>query len=260
VDNLLGHNVLMASLRLVITAVCAALVLTVAPSATAVVDGTPDATRTYVVFVGQLTRDSTGHRNACTGVLVAPTVVVTAAHCGLIDGVAPDGQPFLVFQGPAIGVPPASPGFYFKDPEFAFGGNGVPHFTSHDLAVIELAAPLPGPYGKLPSPGLVDSLNGSTRVTISGYGVSEIKGNLLNPASAGVRKSADAKLAGGGILGDQFVKVVGGVCEGDSGGPVLLGDVALAVNSFAAEPCKSTTYSTRLDTPSARAFLTQFGV
>jgi hypothetical protein len=248
----------MASLRLVIIAVCAALVLTAAPSATAIVGGTPDTTRTYVVFVGRLTPDSAGMRLRCTGVLVAPTVVVTAAHCGLIDGVAPNGQPFIVSQGPEFLMPPASLGAYFKDPAFSGGGNGVPNFATHDLAVIRLAGPLPGPYAQLPSLGLVDSLNGSTRVTISGYGFSEIKGN--QPTSIGVRTSADAKLAGRGVLGDEFLKVVGGVCFGDSGGPVLLGDIALAVNSFAPQPCRSTNYSTRLDTASARAFLAQFGV
>lgn len=253
----------MASLRLVITVVCAALVLTVAPSATAIIGGSPDATRTYVVFVGRLTPDSTGMRGRCTGALVAPTIVVTAAHCGLIDGVAPDGQPFIVSQRLEFEPrdplkPPVSLGAYFKDPAFSGGGNGVPNFATHDLAVVRLFSPLPGPYAQLPSLGLVDSLNPSTGVVVSGYGFSEIHGN--RPSSIGVRTTASAKLAGGGVLGDEFVKVVGGVCFGDSGGPVLLGDIALAVNSFAPQPCRSTNYSTRLDTPSARAFLAQFGV
>ncbi len=250
----------MAALRLLIISLCAALLLTVVPSASAIIGGTSDPTRSYVVFVGQNTRDSSGKRNACTGVLVAPTVVLTAAHCGLIDGVAPDGQRFTIFQGPAIGSPPIDMGLFYAHPDFSFGGNSTPNFAGNDLAVIRLLAPLPGPYATLPEAGLVDTLNGSTRVTISGYGVSEIKGNDPNPASAGVRRTADAKLAGGGVLGDGFLKVVGGLCFGDSGGPVLLGSVVLAVNSFAPEACRSTSYATRLDTPSARAFLAQFGV
>jgi hypothetical protein len=254
----------MASLRLVITAVCAAVVLTVAPSATAIVGGTPDPTRSYVVFVGQLTRDSSGKRQACTGALVAPTVVVTAAHCGLIDGVAPDGQPFLVSQRAHVDfknpfAPPASLGAYFKDPMFSGGGDGVPHFATHDLAVIRLLTPLPGPYAQLPELGLVDSLDVNTPVIVSGYGPSGV--HAKDFIGGGDRLSASAKLAGAGTLGDEFVKVNGPLCEGDSGGPVLLGDVALAINSFMPSRCRSSTeYSTRLDTASARAFLAQFGI
>jgi secreted trypsin-like serine protease len=56
------------------------------------------------------------------------------------------------------------------------------------------------------------------------------------------------------------------VCYGDSGGPTFLGaapndgNVVLAVTSTGDVPCYSTNVSSRTDTPSARTFLSRFGL
>jgi len=50
----------------------------------------------------------------------------------------------------------------------------------------------------------------------------------------------------------------GGVCFGDSGGPRLLGAVEVAVTSNGNANCTGQSTSYRLDTPSARAFLSGF--
>src|SRR5687767_909631 len=90
------HGVRMASLRLVITSLITAALLAVAPAAHAIVGGTPSSgADTPAVFVGQINAP----RQACTGVALSPTLVLTAAHCGLLaDGTAPAGQPFAVFK------------------------------------------------------------------------------------------------------------------------------------------------------------------
>jgi secreted trypsin-like serine protease len=57
-----------------------------------------------------------------------------------------------------------------------------------------------------------------------------------------------------------------GACYGDSGGPTFLGaapndgDVVLAVTSTGDLPCYSTNVAARTDSPSARAFLSTFGL
>jgi hypothetical protein len=50
----------------------------------------------------------------------------------------------------------------------------------------------------------------------------------------------------------------GGVCFGDSGGPRLLGSVEVAVTSSGNANCTGQSTSYRLDTASARAFLSGF--
>jgi hypothetical protein len=68
------------------------------------------------------------------------------------------------------------------------------------------------------------------------------------------------------IFGDEFIKLTanpargkGGICYGDSGGPDLLGNIVLAVNSFGTNGnCGGVTYSYRIDTPDALAFIQSF--
>ena len=228
-------------------------------SASAIVGGElhSDPASPYV-FVGQMG----GPRNACTGVAVGPGLVVTAAHCGLLaDGTAPAGQPFAVRKGDNFRAPSvATGGVFVPHPDFSWGGDGLPHFASADLAVIRIMGPpLPGPYAQLPGLGAVDALRGGTGLDIYGFGVSEMKGNTPIPESFdGFRRHDDARLLGGGSIGDEFLHFNGGACLGDSGGPVVHDGVVLAVISFTPSACKATVRATRLDTASSLGFVGSF--
>lgn len=248
----------MTSLRLVIASVIAASMLAFAPGAHAIVDGTPSSgADTPAVFVGQIS----GPRQACTGVALSSTLVLTAAHCGLLaDGTAPAGQPFAVFKGPSIaGATVRSGGVFIPHPAFSWAGSGVPHFADADLAVIQvMGPPIPGPYATLAPLGSADTKDKST-LDIYGFGVSALIGGAPDPASFGTLRHASAKSLGVKNSDPEFLHFNGPACFGDSGGPVLQDGMLLAVISFAPSGCHSTNYATRVDTTSARGFLALFG-
>lgn len=254
----------MASLRLAFISLVAALVLALAPAAGAVVDGSVDTSHSEVVFVGQVVvTAAAGPINAgsCSGTLLSPTVVVTAAHCGLVD---PRLEPlgvqqvfYVVIQGSNYRAPSgAQMGLLFAHPGFEHGGNGVPHFAKNDVAVVRLlTGPLAGPYAQLPSPAL--SLRPNTGVDVLGFGFHALHGDELLPRD-GFRRIADGKILGNASVAGQFLHFKGGACEGDSGGPLLLGDVVVGVISFAPKTCRSTSYATDLRSPGIQSFVRSF--
>jgi len=139
---------------------------------------------------------------ACSGTLLSPTVIVTAAHC-FSDSTSTIGTN-SVTKAPLVRVS-FDPnllfdnntqrnwfyGSYYFDPDFRIGaGGGLPGFDTHDVAVVILTAsgcavpagrtgscgPVPasatlGQYGSLPSENLVDTLAMNTPVDLVGYGV-----------------------------------------------------------------------------------------
>ena len=248
----------MASLRFYVLVFTAALMLAVVPNAGAIVGGTANSgSDNPSVFVGQMGAP----RNACTGVALTPTLVLTAAHCGLLlDGTAPAGQPFAVFKGPSIGgATVRSGGVFIPHPDFRWLGSGLPHFADADLAVIQvMGPPIPGPYASLAPLGSSDS-KGKSSLDIYGYGVSALVGGAPDPASFGTLRHASAKSLGVKNSDPEFLHFNGPACVGDSGGPVLRDGLLLAVISFAPSACHSTNYATRVDTASARGFLALFG-
>jgi hypothetical protein len=182
--------------RLVVSAFAIAIFVLLPGSAVAVVGGQPDGSgHPYVSFLDNGVF-------ACSGVLLSPTVMLTAAHCfsdsSSVFGVdTVTGAPIVrvSFDPDLVNTPPAQRvwffGSYYFDPQFALGSaGGVPGVDTHDVAVVIFSssgctvpagrtgscgaippAATGGQYGALPQQGLVDRLAMGTPIDLVGFGV-----------------------------------------------------------------------------------------
>ena len=244
--------------KLVIALAALALVGGAVP-AQAILNGQPDGNaHPYVGMVSDL-------EFICSGAAVSPTRFLTAAHC---FGGGPGTPVLLSFDenGFAPGATLVTGRWYPHPGWCAPCGNGLPERDRDDVAVVVLDAPVSLPrYAQLPPLGFVDTLPKKQLVTSVGYGLQD---RPKNPdASCCTRFRATSTLSpGNGRLSSDFLKLSanpgqgkGGVCFGDSGGPNLVGDTILGVNSFGTNfNCAGVTYSNRVDIPSTRTFIDSF--
>ena len=239
----------MRPLRILLAAL--ALALGAAAPAQAVVGGN-DASPGEYPYVAHILIDRAFQ---CTGTLVTPDHVVTAAHCSSIvpGGVAnvPLGQPgqLIELSIGAHATPSASLlGGYESDGEQRTGSSvyvapgwaGLGSVSS-DAAVIELSEPSTKTPVKIASAEERSLWTAGTMATIAGFGVTESGGDqpdVLQEARVPITEDAVAAEAypylvegvdpvfGGFESGTQVAAGFpeGGVdtCQGDSGGPLLV--------------------------------------
>jgi hypothetical protein len=203
---------------------------------------------------------------ACTVSLIAPRVVLTAAHCV----VGEDPEEFWVTFDPVLSQDMAViHGIAHYDHRAYTQGTSRPH----DIAVVVLDEAVNRTPVDLPPIGLLDRLKARHELkghifTAVGYGTRRTtqQGGWASILSNDTRRFATQHYLS---LQDQWLLLSmnpatgnAGTCYGDSGGPHFLGGVdsnlEVALTVFGDAYCKATDKDMRLDTRAAQNFIGRF--
>ena len=218
------------------------------PNRRGIIGGTTDTGDPGVVMV---LAHSTAGDGLCTGEVVSPHVVLTAAHC-VDPTVVGQGNTFYVFLGWDVNDQAQT-----SDPtklvavkevhwDTTFDVNNLT--AGHDIGVVITKTALnikPLPMNRKP---LAQSDLGKT-IRLVGYGLDD--GADTSGTSAGVKRQVTSRLDQYDELLLFYGDATHNTCEGDSGGPALMntgsGEVIIGVTSFGDQGCQQGGADTRVD-------------
>ncbi|MCS6912523.1 MAG: trypsin-like serine protease [Myxococcales bacterium] len=211
----------------------------------AIIGGTPTTGDPAIVAL-YAQRPGQEGGSLCTAEIIAPTVVLTAAHCVHPELVGPDAQFSVLTAANIIDPMNPSPRLAVREVHYHPRFRRTALTEGFDIAVVILDQPTTIPPLPINRDPLPPTLQGQ-QIRIVGYGLNQ----ALPPGGAGIKRTANTTLNG---FDNKFVRTgdwFRRICSGDSGGPVLarLGGVEkiIGVNSFGFIFCLFEGYSTRVD-------------
>jgi len=204
---------------------------------------------------------SSGTYPYCSGTLIAPNVFLTAAHCDLGTS-----RVFVTFDAKFSSKSKLLAGTYYADPLYNQAQD-----DPHDIAVVVLDSGVKNiTPARLPAAGSLGALSVNAPFTSVGYGGQEAVNQPGGPVIAYldtreyVSGSLNAINPAWLRLSQNIHTGDGGTCYGDSGGPNFIGASRTETNIVGGTTitgdslCKATNVIYRLDTDSARSFLSRF--
>jgi secreted trypsin-like serine protease len=258
-------------MRKLVAALTAVLVLAATGTALGITYGQPDGNRHPNVGAMIRLRDDGQFRILCSGSLIAPRVFLTASHCTRFLEDQGISDVWVTFDSKFTQKSKLIHGTMHSNPAFnqAQSDTGDIAVITLDKAVTDVA-PV-----QLPAAGLLDRMKADGTLnralfTSVGYGVQEPQ-----PGPGGITNAFPmerwSSVGEFNALNPTFMRISqtqatgdGGTCSGDSGGPQFLGGGAgetktqVSITITGDIFCFATNVVYRLDTPSARAFLSQF--
>jgi MYXO-CTERM domain-containing protein len=203
-----------------------------------IIEGTLDSGDPAVVAIGAAPfACETAPEPFCTGTLIAPRVVLTAAHC--LEQQLP--ETLMVFFGASVAT---SIGAFVDD--VRIHPNYDPQTLASDVAVLHLAGPAPIGEGLPLARAPVDDSTLTLPARIVGFGVT-----ALNERPTGDKREGTAVVSAYTETTLQLARDPAITCLADSGGPVFLdsggAEVIAGVVSFGDPGCATQSTSTRVD-------------
>ncbi len=238
----LSMSMLRLLIAVVVTAGCTAAPTLLERQQT-ITGGTADTKDPAVVLL-----ISRGGRTMCSGTVLSPHVVLSAAHC--VDPSA--GMPSTVFIGDDNNDrTQASDRSLFRKVSAAHAhpkyNNNTPE-AAYDIAVIVVAEPiLVTPIAMNRQP--IDNSFVGKQIRLVGFGTS--RGNDSRGDTLGTKRQTSTKISDFDITSLTFMDVTHEICDGDSGGPALIdlgkGEVIVGVASYGDSDCVEYGIHTRVD-------------